>query len=154
MLDFDLVCENIYKKYGRAGIYFSNGLMSSILDLAKQSDTLRIYFTDRNDIALRNSVGLVKVISIILKKGKLEVTKNNINAFFRASSRVCMDKGYKSLHLCFSFYRNDGSSLNSISDCGTLLMPIKQIKNDLSDIFKKSEAFYDDNDIDGYFRGI
>lgn len=152
MLDFDLVCENIYKKYGRAGIYFSNGLMSSILDLAKQSDTLRIYFTDRNDIVLRAS--LDKGISIILKKGKLEVTKNNINAFFKASSRICMDKGYKSLHLCFSFYRDDGSYLSSISDCGTLLMPIRQIKNDLSDIFKKSEAFYDDNDIDGYFRGI
>jgi len=152
MLDFDLVCENIYKKYGRAGIYFSNGLMSSILDLAKQSDTLRIYFTDRNDTVLRAS--LDKGISIILKKGKLEVTKNNINAFFRASSRICMNKGYKSLHLCFSFYRNDGSGLSSISDCGTLLMPIRQIKNDLSDIFKKSEAFYDDNDIDGYFGGI
>jgi hypothetical protein len=152
MLDFDLVCENIYKKYGRAGIYFSNGLMDSILNLAKQSDTLRIYFTDRNDIALRAS--LAKSISIILKKGELEVTKSNINAFFRASSRICMDKGYKSLHLCFSFYRDDGSGLSSISDCGTLLMPIRQIKNDLSDIFKKGEAFYDDNDIDGYFGDI
>ena len=152
MLDFDLVCENIYKKYGRAGIYFSNGLMDSILNLAKQSDALRIYFTDRNDIVLRS--GLDKSIAITLKKGKLEITKNNINAFFRASSRICVDKGYKSLHLCFSFYKHNNSGLDSISDCGTLLMPIRQIKNDLSDIFRKSEAFYDDNVIDGYFRGI
>ena len=150
MLDFDLVCENIYKKYGRAGIYFSNGLMESVLNLAKQSDILHIYFTDRNDIILRN--GLAESISITLKKGKLEIAENNINTFFKAFSMCCMNKAYKSLHLCFSFQKKEITG--SISDCETLLMPAKQIKNDLKDIFTKSEAFYDDNAIDGYFRGI
>lgn len=150
MLDFDLVCENIFKKYGRAGIYFSNGLMDSILNLAKQSDTLCIYFKNRNDLILQNETA--GNISIVLKKGKLEVTKNNINTFLKTFSLKCINMGYKSLHLCFSFYKTDG--LASISDCGTLLMPIKQIKNDLRDIFGKSEAFYDDSAIDGYFRGI
>lgn len=152
MLDFDLVCENIFKKYGRAGIYFSNGLMDSILNLAKQSDTLRIYFKDRNGVILRN--GLIESIVITLRKGRLEVTKNNTNIFFKSFSMSCMNKGYKSLYLCFSFYKHNNSDIDSISDCETLIMPVKQIKNDLRDIFGKSEAFYDDSAIDGYFRGI
>ena len=152
MLDFDLVCENIYKKYGRVGIYFSNGLMDSVLNLAKQSDAIRIYFKDKNDIILRNET--VGIISIGLKKGKLEVTKNNINIFLKSFSMCCTNKGYKSLCLCFSFFKHNNSSSDSISDCETLFMPVKQIKNDLRDIFGKSEAFYDYNAIDGYFRGI
>lgn len=152
MLVFDLVCENIYKKYGRAGIYFSNGLMDSILNLAKQSNALRIYFTDRNGRILRKN--LSETIAITLKKGKLEITKNNISTFLKAYSMSCMDKGYKSLHLCFNFYKHNNSDIDSISDCETLFMPVEQIKNDLKDIFGKSEAFYDDNTIDGYFRGI
>lgn len=151
MLDFDLVCENIYKKYGRAGIYFSNGLMDSILNLAKQSNALRIYFTDRNGRILRKD--LSEIIAITLKKGKLEITKNNISTFINTFS-MCLNKGYKSLHLCFNFYKHNNSGIESISDCETLLMPVGQIRSDLRDIFKKSESFYDDNAIDEYFRGM
>lgn len=152
MLDFDLVCENIFKKYGRAGIYFSNGLMDSVLNLAKRSDALRIYFKDRNGVILRN--GLIESIVITLRKGRLEVTKNNINIFFKSFSMSCINKGYKNLYLCFSFYKHNNSGLDSISDCETLLMPVKQIKDDLRDIFGKSESLYDDIAIDEYFRGI
>lgn len=152
MLDFNLVCENIYKKYSKSGIYFTEGLMSSILDLAKQSDVLYIYFKANNDLILQDDT--FGSISIVFKKDTLEVTKNNINIFFNELSINYRNKDFKSLRLCFSFYKKNSVNSSLISDCETNLMSIRQIRNDLRDIFRKSEVFYNDNFIDKYFRDM
>lgn len=148
MLDYDLICENIYKKYGRENIYFSEGLMSSILNIAKQSDEIVICLSDRNDNFLRNpDFGRIYVV---VRKNELNNNdKKYIDIVFNEIYKNCKKHNHRQLHLCFEFYSQPHH--NKVSVCETVLLNVDEAKRDLEDILKNSMSFYTNTYVASYF---
>lgn len=137
MLDFSLICENIYSKNYR--LFFTSGLMGPIPLISNKSKALEIHFKNKFDEALSPIINIRSDISIVNEK--------IIRSFFKNLAAAHSDN----LCICFSFYDD---TLSLISSCETDIIPKKQVEKDLYDIFKNSEVLYDYDTIDNYFEAI